>query len=123
MQPSDPSLVHDRRRFLKLLGLVGMSSAIGSAAIRLDSGHAATPAATKATDAKPVAPATPPADAPISEDAKALATIVQRRHGKHLDGKQMQSVTEEINERLQSHDRLRAVKLANGDEPDTVFQA
>lgn len=125
MQPSDPTVLRDRRRFLKVLGLVGMSSALGTAAIRLDSA-AAVPSTKPAakTAAKPAAPpAAAPAEPEISEDARTLTTIVQRRYGKHLDAKQLVAVTEEIEFRLQAGKRLRAAKLANGDGPDTVFRA
>ncbi len=127
MQPSDPITVHDRRRFLKLMGLVGVSSALGTAAIRLDAAEnakAAKPAAAAVPKAAPPAPATP-ASPPveISEDARALAAIVERRYGKHLDAKQLHAVTEDLEQGIQSGQRLRAVKLANGDEPDTVFRA
>ncbi len=121
MLPSDPSTDHERRRFLKLLGLVGMSSALGTAALPLASAEAATPAPKPAAPAPPAAPANPPLE--ISEDAKALAAIVQRRYGTHLDPKQLQSVTEDLEQGIQSGKRLRAVKLANGEEPDTVFRA
>ena len=59
----------------------------------------------------------------ISEDAKALAKILERRYGKFLDAKQIEKLPEEVENRLQGGKRLRDSKLANSDEPDFVFRA
>src|SRR5438876_171012 len=59
----------------------------------------------------------------ISDDARALAEIVKRRYGQHLTAEQLESVTKEIENRLQGGKALRAAKLANSDEPDFVFRA
>ena len=79
--------------------------------------------------AAPPATAAPPdtakasAPPPISEDAKALAAIVQRRYGQHLNEKQLEAVTRQIENGLQGGKALRAAKLANSDEPDFTFRA
>src|SRR5439155_724736 len=56
-------------------------------------------------------------------DEGALAEIVKRRYGQHLTAEQLESVTKEIENRLQGGKALRAAKLANSDEPDFVFRA
>ena len=106
-----------RREFLKLVGLAGLSSTLGTPARALAQAakSAVTPAAPDTSKA-----AAPP---PPSEDAKALASIVQRRYGQHLDADQMKAITEELENRVQGGQRLRASKLANGDEPDFTFHA
>ena len=92
-----------RREFLKLVGLAGLSSTLGA------------PARVFAQAAKSAAvPA---------EDALALAMIVRRRYGQHLNADQMKAITDELDNRIQAGQRLRAVKLANGDEPDFTFHA
>jgi hypothetical protein len=111
----------DRRRFLKLLALVGMSSAIAGRTLPIAD---AAPAVT----APPPKPAVPPdttaqGKPEISEDARDLAEIVRRRYGKHLDPNQLERVTEELDSRLQSGQRLRDVKLGNHEEPDFAFRA
>ena len=121
MEDAPEATGEGRRRFLKLLGLVGLSSAIAGRAL---------PGAVAAPPASPVAPKpAAPADttsAPkreISEDAYALAGIVRRRHGQHLDARQLEVVTEELDNRLQSGRALRGVKLGNHEEPDFTFRA
>jgi len=49
--------------------------------------------------------------------------IVRRRYGQHLNADQMKAITDELDNRIQAGQRLRAVKLANGDEPDFTFHA
>jgi len=108
-----------RREFLKLVGLAGLTTLGAPArAIAQAAKSATTPVAPDTT--KAAAPAGPQ---PPSEDAKALAAIVQRRYGQHLDADQMKSVTEELDNRIQAGQKLRASKLANGDEPDFTFHA
>lgn len=114
-----------RRRFLQIAGLTGLATAVnahmtGWAASR---GKAASPkpSAIPAAAAPDTSRASAPA--PPSEDALALAAIVQRRYGKHLAEKQLEAVTREIESRLQSGKRLREAVLANADEPDFVFRA
>ena len=112
----------ERRRFLKLLALVGLSAAVDAPAALA---QAARPSRSRATPpptaAKPDSAAAPPAGP--SEDAKALAAIVERRYGKHLTAAQLAKVTEELDGRIQAGRRLRDVRLANAEEPDTVFRA
>lgn len=120
-------MVHDdtppqaeRREFVKLLALVGMSSALGGVPLAFAQAVPAKP------ESPPPAKPEPPAaqDAPeISEDARALAAIVERRYGRHLKPAQLEAVTREIDRRLRLGRTLRDLKLANGDEPDFVFGA
>jgi hypothetical protein len=108
-----------RRRFLRVVGLTGIASAVGSTSWAANS-RPTTP--TPAAPAKPDSSqsAAPP---PISEDAKALSAIVQRRYGKHLTAKQLEAVEREIENRLQGGRRLRETQLANSTEPEFVFHA
>jgi hypothetical protein len=117
-QPPAP----DRRRFMKTVGLVGASSALipplfaFAQAPTPPAGSSATPAPADTSKAA----AGPPAP---SEDAKALAAIVERRYGKHLTPEQLEQVTRELDGRVQAGRRLKDAKLANGDEPDFTFGA
>jgi len=109
-----------RREFLKLVGLAGLSSTLGAPA-RVFAQAAKSAAVPAASDtSKAAAPAGPQ---PPSEDALALAMIVRRRYGQHLNADQMKAFTDELDNRIQAGQRLRAVKLANGDEPDFTFHA
>jgi hypothetical protein len=71
--------------------------------------------------AKPEPPAAPNPE--ISDDARDLAAIVERRFGKHLKPEQLEAVTRELQRRLRLGKALREVQLANHDEPDFIFTA
>jgi hypothetical protein len=122
-QPTDSAL--PRRRFLQTLTLAGLTTAVGPA---LAFAQAATPppggaAPPPAAPADTTAKAGPPKPEPPSEDAKALAGIIERRYGKQLTKEQLESITRDLDGDLQGSKRLRAAKLANGDEPDVIFEA
>jgi hypothetical protein len=130
-----------RRRFLQIAGLTAVASTVSSSMVALAKTRAPSPgnrsgsgtrsdttrvgAGAKSKTAAPpdsaqAAPSEPP---PISEEARLLATLVDRRFGKHLNPAQLEAVTREIDNRLQGGARLRKVRLANSDEPDFVFHA
>jgi hypothetical protein len=111
--------VPDRRRFLKTMGLAGISSALLPPVLAF----AQSPAPPAGAAAKSDSIAAPPPTGPpeISEEARSLAEIVRRRYGKHLTPDQLEAVTREIDGRVQGGKRLRESKLANGDEPDFTF--
>lgn len=118
---NDQAMNHGRRGFLRLLALVGMSSAVGRTAVSLAADPPAKPAAAAAAAADTTAvPDAPPEPSP---DARALAGIVERRYGRHLTPEQLADVTRELDGRLRLGEALRKVELANADEPDFVFGA
>ena len=117
-----------RRDFLKLVGLAGLSSTLAGPAGALAQAAKSTTAAAPADSTKLAAPAMAPADTskaeepkPPSEDALALAMIIRRRYGQHLNADGLKAITEELDFRIQSGERLKSAKLANGDEPDVIF--
>ncbi len=120
----------DRRRFLKLVGMAGLTTAVhasltpwaGAAPAQATrpASPVAPPKSAVSPDSSRAAAATPPE---ISEEARALAGIVQRRYGRHLSPQQLEAVTRELENRVQGGKRLRDAKLANHDEPDVVFSA
>ena len=112
----------DRRRFLKTLGLAGLSTTLVPRTLAFAQSAAPPPGAA----AKPDSVAAPPAPAgptEISEDARSLAEIVRRRYGKHLTPEQLEAIARELDGRLQGAKRMRETKLANADEPDVTFHA
>ena len=123
MPRPQPPLVTDRRRFLKTVGLAGLSSALVPTALSLAQSPTPPRGGPPAKPDSAAAPATPAAPAEISEDARSLAEIVRRRYGKHLSPEQLEAVTRELNGRIQGGRRLRDSALANGDEPDFTFHA
>jgi len=116
-----------RRDFLKLVGLAGLSSSIVAPMRALAQAAKGGSAADSAKAGAPAmaAPDTSTAEAPKppSEDALALTMIVRRRYGEHLDADQLKAITDELDFRIQSGERLKAAKLTNGDEPDVTFRA
>jgi hypothetical protein len=116
-RPQSPPAT-DRRRFLKTVGLAGLSSALAPSVVAF--AQSATPPA-GSTPAKPDSAAAPAGPPEISEDARSLAEIVRRRYGKHLTSEQLEAVARELDGRVRAGKTLREAKLTNGDEPDVTF--
>lgn len=115
-----------RRRFLKTVGLAGVSSALVAATGSI----AQAPPAGTAREAAPAVPAPAPPDsaqaatAPeISEEARSLAALIEKRYGKSLTKEQVESIAKDFDGDLKSGRRMSEFKLANGDEPDFTFRA
>src|SRR5690349_1521523 len=89
-----------RRRFLKTVGLVGLSSTLAPAmqAFAQTTKPPGDTAAAKPDTAAARMGAAPPE---ISDDARALAEIVKRRYGQHLSAEQLEAVTRELESRIQ----------------------
>lgn len=112
----------DRRRFLKTVGLAGISSALvvpvlsgAQSPAPAIPGGAARPA--PADSAKVAGPAE------VGADARALAGIIERRYGQHLSKEQLESIAQDFEGDLKALKRMRETKLGNGDEPDFTFRA
>ena len=105
-----------RRGFLRLVGFAGLLGALPAA------GALAQRAAPPSPAPVPASPAPPPAPE-ISEDARALAGVVQRRYGSHLSPAQLEAVTRDLERVVQNGRRLRSTRLVNADEPDATFRA
>ncbi len=109
-----------RREFLKRVGAAGLAVTLGGANAFAQGPKPSTPPAGAPAPAKPdSAAAAPP---PPSEDAKALAGILQRRFPDRLTPAQWDDVTGSLQQRLEIGKRLAATKLENGDEPDFTFR-
>jgi hypothetical protein len=121
-QPQEPDRA--RRRFLKTLGIAGITTALGPAARSFAQTTPAGPAIYPpgVPPPKGAAPAAGGKEAP-SEDAHALAAIIRRRYGKFLNSGQVDSITRDFDGDLQAAKRLHDFKLTNGDEPDVTFHA
>jgi hypothetical protein len=110
----------DRRRFLKTVGMAGISSALVAPAI---SAQVPAPAPAPAAARTPAAPAETAAPPEIGEDARALAGIIERRCGRFLSKEQLGSIARDFDGDLKALKRMREVRLGNGDEPDFTFRA
>jgi hypothetical protein len=72
------------------------------------------------------APPTPqPGSAPQQPSplAEAYAEVARVRFGEKLTPEQLEQIKKDCDGNVRTADRLRAVKLKNGDEPDFVFTA
>jgi hypothetical protein len=70
----------------------------------------------------PPSPAPSPSDTP-SPMADALAEAARHRFGAHFEPGDMDEIRKAIHGNLQAADRLHKEKLANSDEPVTLFSA
>lgn len=63
--------------------------------------------------------------APVPETpsplAEALAGVVGAQSGQYLDAADMERIRADFKDYVPALDRLRSVKLSNGDEPDFTF--
>ena len=117
--PPDPRAL-DRRGFLRLVAVAGAAAALPAVA----RAQAPTPPPATPPAAPPAASTTPatPEPKPPSEDARALAGILDRRYPGRFTPEQLAGFAKDFDGDLALSKRLRATKLANGDEPDFVFR-
>lgn len=65
--------------------------------------------------------ATAPPAGDLDAVAEALARAIRTQYGSRLSAADLASVTRQIRNALERAETMRAVELANGDEPDFVF--
>ena len=82
---------------------------------------AQTPA--KKEPAAPPNPQPTPAPQKPSPLAEAYAEVARTRFGEKLTPEQFEQLKKDLDGNVRAADRLRAVKLKNGDEPDFIFSA
>jgi hypothetical protein len=81
------------------------------------------------TPTKPKEPTAPPNPQPLptpqkpSPLAEAYTEVARVRFGEKLTPEQLELVKKDLDGNVRAADRLRAVKLKNGDEPDFTFGA
>ena len=99
-----------RRDFALTIGAATLGACVGTPPV--------PPASAPVTPAASPATAAPDANSALGD---AMTELVRQRYGAHLTDEQMKSVREDIVSGLRASDRLRAVLLPNGTEPDVVF--
>jgi hypothetical protein len=119
------SAVPGRRRFLKVVGLAGLSSTLAAPLAFAQAGDSPKAKEPAKPRAKPAPPPEPPAAEPpeISDEGRALAEVVRQRYGRHLSAEQMTEIEKELTWRMRAGAALRQFKLGNGEEPDFTFRA
>jgi hypothetical protein len=108
-----------RRQFAKSVAATLVAAPLAAAAVK-----GQTPARAPEAKAPPAPPAAaaaaPPKPSPLAE---AYMNVARARFGEKLTPEQLEQVRKDLEGNVRSSDRLRAVKLKNGDEPDFVFIA
>jgi hypothetical protein len=84
--------------------------------------NAQTPTKPKEATAPPN-PQQPPTPQKPSPLAEAYTEVARVRFGEKLTPEQLEQVKKDLDGNVRAADRLRAVKLKNGDEPDFTFSA
>jgi hypothetical protein len=77
---------------------------------------------TAAPGATPTAPVAPPAPEHTSSEARLLSEALRVRYPDRFSEAQWGSITGDFDGDIAAGKRLRAVKLANADEPDFTFR-
>ena len=95
-----------------------LGTALGSTVAAL-----ARPFAARAQTTPATPPAATPTPAPPDPKAELLAKLARERYGKFLTAEELTMLDERIAGIERRSARLRALKLANGDEPATEFRA
>jgi len=106
-----------RRAFLKLATAAAAATAVPVTA--LAQAPATPPATPPAAPAAPVAPAPPEHS---GSEARLLTEVLRERYPDRFTEKEWTSIVGDFDGDLGAGKRLRAVKLANGDEPDFTFR-
>jgi hypothetical protein len=104
-----------RRQFAK-----SITATLVAAPLAAQLAKAQTPTKPKEAVAPP-APQPSPASPKPSPLAEAYAEVARVRFGEKLTPEQLEQVKKDLDGNARTADRLRAVKLKNGDEPDFTF--
>ena len=118
---SDDSGQASRRRFTKTVATAIVAAPLVSLMAR-----AQTPPGGKTKEATaPPNPQPSPSQQPQkpSPVAEAYAEVARARFGKQVTPEQLEQIKKDLEGNVRVADRLRSVKLNNGDEPDFTFIA
>lgn len=98
-------------------GFLGTAAGVAGVLVR--------PFAAKGQTATPTAapPAASPTPAPPDAKTEALAKLARERYGRFLSAEELPMLDERIGALERRGTRLRAVKLANAEEPAAEFRA
>ena len=110
----DPRAI-DRRAFMQMTAAAAAAAAAGGLAPAASFAQSPVPSA-------PAPPAAPDAAAVISDDARALTAMLQRRFEGRLTAEQWEAVARDFESDLGVSKRLRAFPVMNADEPDSTFR-
>jgi hypothetical protein len=103
----------NRREFAESVVVAALVPMLGTVTLGAPAGWWTTPAIRDALS--------PGGD--LDAVADALAAVVRSQYGERLGAEDLTAVTRQIRAALGRAEQMRAVELANGDEPDLVFSA
>jgi len=109
----------DRRGFLKM---IAAAATVLPVAAHAQAPAPSTPPATPPTPA-PATPAAPAGPEHSTGEARLLTEVLRSRYPDRFNETQWASIASDFDGDLAGGKRLRALKLANGDEPDVTFRA
>lgn len=115
---SDTPARTSRRRFTR-----NVAAALVAAPFAPSLVHAQAPAAKQAPQPPKPQPSPSPAAPKPSPAAEAYTEVVRARFGDHLTPAQLDQIKKDVDGNVRAAERLRAIKLKNGDEPDFIFSA
>lgn len=115
---SDASQPTSRRQFAK-----SVAATLVAAPLAAQMAQAQTPAKPKEAIAPPQPQPSPAAPQKPSPLAEAYAEVARTRFNEKLTPEQLEQIKKDLDGNIRSSERLRAVKLKNGDEPDFIFSA
>ncbi|HEV7376972.1 MAG TPA: hypothetical protein VGN95_19805 [Pyrinomonadaceae bacterium] len=107
-----------RRQFAK-----SVATTLIAAPLAASLAEAQTPTTKPKEATAPPNPQTSPAPQKPSPLAEAYTEVARVRFGEKLTPEQLEQVKKDLDGNVRAADRLRAVKLKNGDEPDFTFSA
>ena len=108
-----------RRRFAKVVAAALVAAPLASSRV----GSSQTPPAAKESKAPPNPEPTPtPAPQP-SPVAVAYREVARARFGGQVSDEEFKRIARDLEGNVRAAERLRAFKLQNSDEPDTIFGA
>lgn len=107
-----------RRTFTKSVAATLVTAPLASSLSRAQNKNTARPEAVAPPNPKPSP--TPQTPSPIAE---AYAGVARARFGNAVTPEQLNAIKKDIEGNVRTTERLRSVKLQNGDEPDFVFTA
>lgn len=128
MDPTPEAPDPARREFLKLVTVASAAAALPLAVEALAQASPPATATTPGAAATPNSTSPPRSTAPeasapaLSDDARALMAVLRRRVKATLSEAQWEAIARDFDGDLALGKRLRAVKFANGDEPDSTFR-
>jgi hypothetical protein len=122
LRKTDDSSRQSRRRFTK-----SVAAAVAAAPFVSLMAKAQTPPGAKTKEAtappNPQPSPSPPQQQKPSPVAEAYAGVAHARFGEQVTPEQFELIKRDLEGNVRAADRLRSVKLNNGDEPDFTFIA